>query len=87
MHVPGVRVESATHLADVAQVPQEGNTFRQSDVLVEAKERAVQLFRDIHIFVQHTTTCQLLHAPVPEGAVAKTCPRTPTTRASAAAHL
>ena len=45
---------------------------RQSDALVEAKERAVQLRRDLHFFVQHsqstTPTCQSLHTPVPWGA-------------------
>ena len=76
MHSQGVRVESAAQRTNVPQVPQESDTFRQSDVLVEARERAVQRRRDLHFFVQRskspTPTCQSLHAPEPDGAVAKT---------------
>ena len=44
LHVQGVRVGSAAHRTDVPQVPQESDTFRQSDVLVEARERAAVTF-------------------------------------------
>ena len=65
MHVQGVCVESAAHRTDVPQVPQEGNTLRQSDVLVEARERAVT-------FISSGNTASPHPPPVPEGAVAKT---------------
>ena len=74
MYVQGVRVEGTAQRTDVPQA-QESDTFRQSDVLVEAKEHAMQLRRDLHFFAQHnqspTPTCQSLHAPMPEGTVAK----------------
>ena len=54
LHVQGVRVEGAAERADVPQVPQEGNAPRQSDIQVEARERAMQLRRDLHIFVQNS---------------------------------
>ena len=75
VHIEGVRVERAAQRTDVPQVPQESDTFRQSDVLVEARERAVQHRRDLP-FLAHkghspAPTFQSLHAPVPEGPVAE----------------
>ena len=61
MHVQGVRVASAAHRADVPQIPQESNTLRQSDVLVEATERAFKLCRTLHFFVERPDP--ILHEP------------------------
>ena len=54
-------MEGAAQRTDVPQVPQESDTFRQSDVLVEARQRAVH-----HHGQSPAPTCQPLHAPVSE---------------------
>ena len=53
LQVPRVRVEGAAQRADVPQVPPEGHALYESNVLVEARERAVQVCRDLHVFVHH----------------------------------
>ena len=56
MHVQRIRVERAAQRTDAPQVPQESDTFRQSDALVEARKLAVQHHRDIPFLVHHGHT-------------------------------